>query len=116
MERWGTALPVRAGPRIRVGYALAQLELVALLHAVLRRYVIERARAIRRRYLISLNGPRESGLFLEARAALGVRCVNADVTILRTKRPTQKTHSIRIQAKLMLLGRSPGLAAPAPPN
>ena len=59
--------PFGAGPRICVGYALAQLELVALLHAVLRRYVIEPGpgHPPPREHILVTNGPRESGLFLK---------------------------------------------------
>ena len=60
--------PFGAGPRICVGYALAQLELVALLHAVLRRYELFPAGPgypEPREHVLVTNGPRESGLFLK---------------------------------------------------
>ena len=60
--------PFGAGPRICVGYALAQLELVALLHAVLRRYELFPAGPgypAPREHALITNGPRESGLFLK---------------------------------------------------
>ena len=60
--------PFGAGPRICVGYALAQLELVALLHAVLRRYELFPAGPgypEPREHVLITNGPRESGLFLK---------------------------------------------------
>ena len=65
--------PFGAGPRICVGYALAQLELVALLHAVLRRYELfpagpgyPRAEGARPRH----ERPARIGPLPEARAAL----------------------------------------------
>ena len=60
--------PFGAGPRICVGYALAQLELVALLHAVLRRYELfppGPGYPEPREHVLVTNGPRESGLFLK---------------------------------------------------
>ena len=60
--------PFGAGPRICVGYSLAQLELVALLHAVLRRYELFPAGPgypAPREHALITNGPRESGLFLK---------------------------------------------------
>ena len=60
--------PFGAGPRICVGYALAQLELVALLHALLRRYELFPAGPgypEPREHVLVTNGPRESGLFLK---------------------------------------------------
>ena len=60
--------PFGAGPRICVGYALAQLELVALLHAILRSFIIFPAGpgySVPREHMLVTNGPRESGLFLK---------------------------------------------------
>ena len=68
MERWVSLTARSAGPRICVGYALAQLELVALLHAVLRRYELFPAGPgypEPREHVLVTNGPRESGLFLK---------------------------------------------------